>query len=240
MSTSNFYFRGYVRYQSLNGIWYGDISPSDGSDLKMFMTAGSGGDGNAFWQPLTRSDGTIPTDIAMSADVNGSNTFLGDNAYTIPWKETTWHCIEGRYSQSSHLISMWVDGVYKGDITNLNSSSAVAWYMGQVTGWSTPANFQLDMWVDNLAFSSTRVYPSSTVEISGDNGSTWKYQYPTSISDTLVAITADLPSLTHDHYLLRVTNNKQETSSSYNLSGGGGSSTGSLRPGVSASGVTFR
>lgn len=220
LNMQDFYFRGYVRYHSLDGIWYGEIGPSDGSDLKMFLAAGSGGNGNVFWQPITNANGTIPSAIAIIEDEPSVGNQL--YSYAMIWKEDAWHCIEGRYSQTNHTVSLWVDGVLMGTRTNLNSSTQNFWYMGQITGWSTPVNFQLDMYVDNLAMSTSRVYPSSVIEIS--NSSTYgagivKYQYPTYLSDGMVQITTDLAGLGVGPYYLWVTNNRQERSAAFNLSG---------------------
>jgi hypothetical protein len=84
----------------------------------------------------------------------------------------------------------------------------------------------MQQYIDNMAISTTRVYPSTIVEISGDGGSTWTYQPPTSLSDNSVQVTATLPTLSSANYILRVTNNQQQAIS-VNLSPGGGGSGGS-------------
>ena len=87
----------------------------------------------------------------------------------------------------------------------------------------TGTDFDLYNWTDGFTISTSRVYPSSVIEI-GNNStyalSTKVYQAPTALSDTSVAITCDLTGLGAGPYYLWVTNNKQERSDPYDLSGG--------------------
>jgi hypothetical protein len=98
----------------------------------------------------------------------------------------------------------------------------------------------MQQYIDNMAISTTRVYPSTIVEISGDGGSTWTYQPPTSLSETSIQITASLPTLTAANYILRVTNNSQlvagtTSTTTYTLgSGSGGGGGGSTTPTVTS------
>lgn len=157
-----------------------------------------------------------------------------------------WYCVE--YHLESTGLTMYVDGqlvqVYTSGGTLIGNTLAgtvntsVSWPAFGIIN-ACPVNGSGSAYIDGLMSNSSRVYPASAIEVSGDNGATWRYQPPASLSDTSSTVTADLPTLTADSYLLRVTNNLQETSSTYNLSGGGAQS-GSLAPGVSAAGVTFR
>lgn len=86
----------------------------------------------------------------------------------------------------------------------------------------TGSSFSLDNWMDGFVLSSSRVYPSSIIEIS--NNATYGQggvvsQEPVYLSDGSVQIKANLSGLGSGPYYLFVTNNRQETSVAYNLSG---------------------
>ena len=74
-----------------------------------------------------------------------------------------------------------------------------------------------------MALSSSRVYPSSLVEISTSSTygqGTVNFQEPVFLSDGSVKIKANLDGLGSGPYYLWVTNNGQSRSAVYNLSGG--------------------
>ena len=184
--------------------------------------------GGYYFQPSPTGD-TLPMSMqakGLLPDVNASYDF------SIPsgqLQNNRWYLYEVHWKNDSspHVFDAWMDNTKiiagQGDPA---SSDLLYLLLGVVNECcSVDPNFSLYEWIDGFAFGSSRIYPSSIIEISGDNGSNWKYQPPTSISDTSISITANLPTLTADNYLLRVTNNRQETSSTYNLGGGGGDTT---------------
>ena len=137
---------------------------------------------------------------------------------SLPEKWTTgrWYCIE--YYIATNGLTVWVDGVQIGTLSGTINFGAPYPQIGIVN--ACPVNGTAQMYIDGVMSSTTRVNPASTIEISGDGGSTWKYQEPISLSDTSLTIKASLPALTVSNYLLRVRNNQQQTSASYTLSGG--------------------
>ncbi|MSN27163.1 MAG: hypothetical protein GJV46_14990 [Geobacter sp.] len=213
--TSPYYFRAYYRYHNQgSGAW-----PT--SDMKLFIQQCSSS--NAYWQ-AGMNNGNAPNNMLIFSQVGGTTS---SSSYSFPMALDVWYEIEGSYSQSTKKMELWLNGVYKGSRT-IDATTPNYFVMGQPTTWNTNSTFSLDVNIDNLAMSTTRVYPSCLVEISGDNGSTWRIQNFVNIgsnaalSDTVATILADLPAKSASDYLVRVTNNQQQVSSVYNLSGGGG------------------
>ena len=215
-----FYFRGYIRYHSSNGVW------PDG-DLKMLLAAGNSPPGlaNAFVQPGTNSSGTIPNSVIIANTQNGGNQAY---YYSFPWQENRWYLFEWQYdNQTSHTTTVWIDNKLIGT-QSIDSTTQNFFYMGHITAWSAPANSSLDLNIDNMAISTSRIYGSSTIEISNNatyGQGTIKYQEPVYLSDGSIQFKADLTGLGSGPYYLYVTNNGQSTSAAYNLSGGGGGDT---------------
>jgi hypothetical protein len=161
---------------------------------------------------------------------SGDNFCIGtiSLAFPVPQPEV-WIRWYERYESGFEWIKGYINTkelyfkVKDGTGTTRNAD-AVGFYgidrMRDYTYASANVPIDLTQWIDNFAYGSTdRIYPFSITEISGDGGSTWKYQPPTVLSDTLIAVIAELPTKTASNYLLRVTNNQQQTSSTFNLSG---------------------
>jgi len=150
---------------------------------------------------------------------------LGNEYYPFPATVSfdKWYLMEGRYDAVNHSASLYVDGALVGTEGSLSSSANPnMFYLGYLTAWNTDSGFGNDMNIDNFTISSSRVYASTIVEISGDGGTTWTYQSPTALSETSVAITANLPTLTAANYKLRVTNNSQLVAASGDTATAGG------------------
>lgn len=236
-STNQYYWRAYVRYHSTSGgTW------PDGSTWKLFIQTGTDPLSGAFWS-ISPNNGSAPTAVHITNTQTGGGNSTQEFSLPATMEFDVWYAIEGRYDNVGNTTSIYWNGNLLGSYALISGTHPGIFYMGFPTADSTPS-FGLDLNIDNLALSTTRVYPSTKVEISGDNGSTWTYQNPVSvgtnaaISDTAITVKANLPTLTASNYLMRVTNNKQESSSNYTM--GAAASSGSLRSGVSASGVTFR
>jgi hypothetical protein len=86
----------------------------------------------------------------------------------------------------------------------------------------TGSDFDLTNWTDGFTISTSRIYCSSIIEIgnSSDYATADKvYQEPIYLSDGSVQIKANLTGLGSGPYYLWVTNNQQERSAPYPLSG---------------------
>jgi hypothetical protein len=140
-----------------------------------------------------------------------------------------WYCIEEKVTGGPNgTYEIYVDGELLHVMTPTDGGFvSTQWYeFGMVNGWSTSSNpdMDVDTFLDNYAISSSRIFPSSKLEVSdtADYATATKvYQAPIMLSDTSIQITADLTGLGAGPYYLWVTNNRQERSAAYNLSGGG-------------------
>lgn len=119
-------------------------------------------------------------------------------------------------------MQVWVDNTR---IVNSSTTTRVDnGYMslGQVTVWDTVSGYSMHQYLDGAVWGTQRIYPLSTIEV-GDNSdyasATKVYQQPTLLGDTNSTIKLDLTGLGDGPYYLWVTNNKQERSTVYNLSG---------------------
>lgn len=186
--------------------------------------------------------GTIPTNYmkiltTMGSggmyylDVNSEGWFgtwpvpgVGNTRYefgTAP-QEDRWYMVELHWKYSTpRLYEAYIDGELLLSGTNIDTSDY--WYLmiGMINWEGTTSVFNMNTYYDGLVSGQSRVYAASTIEISGD-GTTWKYQEPIYLSETSSQIKLDLSGLTGTNYRVRVKNNRQEVSSSYFLSGEGG------------------
>ncbi len=212
---TDIYTRFYTRWHSA-GSWKWPTSY-----IKMHLPLGNYGDA-CYFQPDYSSGSTLPTHMfakysnsTQSLDV--SSTFMEDNR---------WYCMEIRNKTSTTTnFTGWVDGV---QVLNVNNHTGVGAtqrvLFGLINMCCQGSGFDLTEWIDNLAVSSSRVYCSSIVEIGNNSdyaSATKIYQAPTSLSDTSITVTVDLSGLGAGPYYLWVTNNRQERSAVYTLSGGG-------------------
>jgi hypothetical protein len=206
--TNHLYVRQYVRYSLNSGVWPG-MGP------KMTWYEGTGG---------------IPYDLAPEPTGEAipsrwrlwaSNTYNANN----PWgqlENNRWYCVEEHYAPG--LAQVWIDGM---EIINVDPGFGpnARWAdFGMVNGWDTKtSSFNLDQWVDNLAFStSQRIGCTATVEIADSNtyeSATKRYQAPVKLDNGDVMVKADLTGLGAGPYYLFVTNNREERSAAYLLGG---------------------
>jgi hypothetical protein len=210
-TNGSFYFRFYTRWHAVNNVWpdnYMKLIFTQGGSNQWYWDVAGGGS-NWYWKSSASEAGYPP--IAGGGLQNDR-----------------WYLIEGQWTNSPRTMKVWVDNVltYDGVPSQPfgNSWSSI----GIINYNSKSKAVDITNYIDNFAFSpSGRIYPSTVVEISGDGGATWKYQPPVSVgssaamSDTQLTVSAVLPALTASNYLLRVTNNMQQTSTTYNLGGAG-------------------
>lgn len=206
-SASQQYWRFYARFNATNNIWP-DVY------TKQYGLQG----GQAIWyQDLQAGSQPSGAPSGILFNTNGTNT----GYLSLPLKNDRWYLFEGH--AVSGTLEWWIDnGAYHYVETPSTTFSAGITLFG-IINYATISNVSdFTEWMDNYAYSAnTRIYASSVIEISGDDGATWKYQPPTSLSDTTISILQELPTLTAANYQLRVTNNLRQTSAIYNLSGSG-------------------
>lgn len=210
---TDLYVRLYSRWKSTGA---GSKWPE--SHIKMLDVQGDGGVWQCYLQPDAIDGGAIlPTQINM---VYGGQNHLYGVANFL--QEDRWYCMEARFKSSSPAnFTAWVDGV---QIDSVSPSVDGPWQyilfnMINARGFT---NLNLSNWTDNFTISSSRIYPSSKIEIGNSSNyttATKVYQEPLYLSDGSVQIKADLAGLGSGPYYLWVTNNKQERSAVYNLSG---------------------
>lgn len=203
----DFFGRSYFRYTNNSGIW-----PDNA--LKFIDIQGTT---NAVYiQPV--GSPSAPDSFRV---VDNGNNYYG----SIPGgalKSDRWYLLEWQYSSASSTINVWIDNqlIITAPLT-VTSQNYLEY--GIVNAFSTPDNFALSLRMDNMALSTSRVYPSSLIEIS-DNPNygegTIKYQEPVFLSDGTVEIKADLENLGNGPYYLWVTNNGQARSAAYTLNRG--------------------
>lgn len=134
-----------------------------------------------------------------------------------------WYHIETRVKNTSpRRMTVWIDGQQIIDFENSSSTSYAYSIIGVPNLATTFSGFAMDTRMDNFYISSNRNYPLSKIEIA--NSATYAtatrvYQEPLYLSDGSVQIKANLNGLGAGPYYLFVTNNNQEVSSAYPLSG---------------------
>lgn len=198
------YARFYTRFNSQYNNW-----PT--THTKMFYPMNSG----EF--EFMGGNNPLPTMMNLEYSEGSGNA---DHYATIPSgmvQNNRWYCVEYRYGGADHAVQAWIDGQLIYNATNNVTTGDPYVELGIINYADVGAPFYLDEWFDDLALSSTRIFPAATIEISGDGGTTWKWQPPTNLSETLIVVSEELPTLTVANYKLRVTNNQQQVSSTYTL-----------------------
>lgn len=209
-TTTDMWYRYYVRYHAASNIWFDNYikqlyvmgqNPPGGSDYINFNgTSGGSGlpSGGSYWDGDPNRYFNFPSQL----------------------QNDRWYLMEVHMRQIPvPLAEVWFDN--KKVLTSAPvTTTKIPWLVlfGIPNAKSAPAGLNVDCWWDGLVNSTSRIYPASIVEVSGD-GMTWKYQEPIALSDTSSQIKLDLTGLTGTNYQLRVTNNQQETSTVYNLTG---------------------
>ncbi|MBI5548767.1 MAG: hypothetical protein HY901_33210 [Deltaproteobacteria bacterium] len=203
-SSQDIWIRGYVKLFSANNEWA--IGHSKMIDWQ--------GTGFQFYFQPGASD-SLPTLMTMAYDGTGHNGSASIGS------DDTWHLFELHWKSAPKLFAAYWDNVLMDVAAPSNSTPGTMSYilLGFINAAGTTSAFDATYWFDNVTVSSSRIYPSSTIEVSGD-GVTWKYQTPVYLSDTSSQFKLDLSGLSGTNYRLRVTNNQQQTSAVYSLSPG--------------------
>ncbi len=211
-SNLNLWLRTYTMYTG-NGNW-----PT--ITLKMTGFVNSGG-GDTYFQPAM-SGGSAPTQWrSTTGDASGTNNQYGTMTNPSSLQQNRWYLVEEHVQ--SNQVDVWVDGVqYISHAISPTLSGGYNWFEMGIINCTAISGVTLTNYYSGTTVSTSRVYASSYIEISGDGGSTWTYQPPTSLSETSIAITAALPTLTAANYILRVTNNSQMIAASGNTATAGG------------------
>ncbi|MBI5543025.1 MAG: hypothetical protein HY901_04005 [Deltaproteobacteria bacterium] len=211
----NLYIRFYTRFNAAGNIW-----PT--SHVKMVDSMGTTGDVGFqyYYQPAVNGGATPNHMTAVYRDPleAGNANHLHAIPPGGPLQADRWYCVELQWFASPYTFKAWVDGqeVFSASPPH---APALRWLMfGLINLKGTPSNFDLKNWYDSAAVSTSRIYPASVIEVSGD-GTNWKYQEPVYLSETSSRIKLDLAGLAGTSYQLRVTNNQQQTSTVYHLNG---------------------
>jgi hypothetical protein len=189
---------------------------------------------------------TTPAAVYIQPNVGGSTVtslmvIAGGSSenMNVPtaWSVEKWYCVEWYVEDNG--VSVWVDGTSLGKKSGTVDFSQPYAEIGIIN--SCPVNGTFSMYVDGVASSTSRVYPASKIEVSdnatyGSGALVW--QEPVSLGDTSTQVKVNLTGLGAGPYYLWVTNNKQERSATYNLSGVS-PSVGSI-VGTMANGVVWR
>lgn len=206
----DYYVRFYTRYVSA-GTW-----KWPDSYMKMLTTMGPD---QRYLQPNMPGDGTTyPSQITLQYEGTPHNYNVSN------WlQDGRWYCIEARFKTNATTnFTAWVDGVQVASLNGISDTGLQQFIQfGPINMCCQGSGFNLSEWVDNYTVSTSRVYPSSVIEI-GNNPdhtvATKVYQEPISFSDDSIQIRVDLTGLGAGPYYLWVTNNKQELSEAYDLS----------------------
>lgn len=206
----DWYVRGYVR-------WDTNEWPSE--YMKMM------------WAPNT-SGGAYVLEPAGRTKMRGSgDAYTKVSYWNIPSKSggqiqsNRWYCLEMRGSTTSNIYEVWMDGQLLTSETPSSKLSGQWFEFGIINLDGTSSSFLMDQYWDNFVISSSRIYPSTIVEIGNNSNyasATIAYQAPVSLSDSSITVKADLSTLGTGPYYLWVTNNRQERSQAYFLGTGGG------------------
>ncbi|MBW4056399.1 MAG: hypothetical protein HIU83_13550 [Proteobacteria bacterium] len=200
----NFYGRTYFRYTNNSGVW-----PDNA--LKFIDIQGTSN--NIYIQPI----GSVTAPDSFRVVDNGKNYYGKIPGGAI--KSDRWYLLEWQYSSSNSEVKVWIDN--KLIITApLTATTQNYIEFGIVNAFSTPSKFALTLRLDNLAISTTRLHPSSLIEISNNERygeGTVRYQEPIYLSDGIIKIKADLAGLGSGPYYLWITNNEQSRSAAQRL-----------------------
>jgi hypothetical protein len=207
-SSTDFYVRLYSRWRST-----GTGSKWPLSHIKMLDVQGSGD--QMYFQPAAGSN--LPTQMSMVYDSTPHN-------YTVSnfLQEDRWYCMEARFKTSSpHNFTVWVDGTQIASVTP-SSVGTYAYILFNIINACEFVNLDLTNWTDGFTVSTSRIYPSSVIEVGNSSdyaGSKKVYQEPLFLSDSSVQVKLNLNGLGSGPYYLWVTNNRQERSTAYPISG---------------------
>ena len=206
--------------------WNYNISPQ--TIIKMFDTFG--GTYQQYLQPAAGFQGMIATNHATWDPNNTTPTPASGNdvVYYYPsggvqkdrWYEFEMHL---KNDNAPYIFDVWMDGKQVITGTSIKTAGSFGSIMfGIINQFQNNSSAYMDHWMDGLVVSSTRVYPSSVIEVSNNviyGQGIIKYQEPIYLSDGSVQFKADFSGLGSGPLYLWITNNRQQRSSYYLGSG---------------------
>jgi hypothetical protein len=197
---SDYWVRGNVRWDATGG-WPTNF-------IKMML-----GEPGFYFQPQEGS--SLPSKMRM----NGFYPAIPSGQL----ESGRWYTIEAHIKRTSPTIfEGYMDGTFLG--TESGAGGGNTWLeFGIINLSGTPSSFDMHHYWDNLVLSTSRVYPSSIIEVSNNSAygqGTKKFQEPMALGDSSSQIKLNLAGLGSGPYYLFVTNNRQERSVAYALSEG--------------------
>ena len=209
-SNTDYWVRVYVRWNRLTN-W-----PSN--YMKMLYALNEA----YYFQPAGASaPGTNPS--WFDAAHSGSSHLVA--APSGPIQNNRWYAIELHWSTSPRLYEAWIDGVrvHSGTPAKVGTNSGLRLLLLGIINACGTTSWDVDHWMDGLAVAHQRIHPATLVEVGdGPNYSTAKknVQPLEQIADDQVVFKLDTNGLGAGPYYVWVTNNRQQVSSAYFLTGG--------------------
>jgi hypothetical protein len=203
-SGSDYWVRGNVRWDVTGG-WAANY-------IKMLL-----GHPGFYFQPEAGSG--LPSTMMLDT--------IGPKIPSGKLESGRWYCIEAHIKRTSPTTFLaYMDGSLLGSTSG--SGGTNDWVeFGIVNLSGTGSSFDLHHYWDNFVISTSRVYPSSTIEVSNNavyGSGTIKWQEPIYLSDGMAQVKLNLTGLGSGPFYLWVTNNRQERSQGFVLKGLTGSS----------------
>jgi hypothetical protein len=203
-SGSDYWVRGNVRWDVTGG-WPANF-------IKMLL-----GEPNFYFQPVSGS--ALPSKMMLDT--------INPNIPSGTLESGRWYCIEAHIKRTSpSTFVAYMDGSLLGTTSGYGGTNT--WLeFGIINLSGTGASFDLHHYWDNFVMSTSRVYPSSTIEVSNNvvyESGTKKWQEPIYLSDSSVQVKLNLSGLGSGPYYLWITNNRQERSQAFMLKALSGSS----------------
>jgi chitodextrinase len=216
-SLSNMWYRFYVRYNVGSAGWFNNYA-------KVLYIMNSTTPNN-YLDITGTSNYSMPTNWYYVD--SGSNSYGNFPSGTM--MNNRWYLVESHFNQSTGQVEVYVDNTRIINTSMATSGKVPAYVLfGIPNAKSSPAGLNVATWWDGLTASTSRVYGSSTIEISNNatyGQGTVKYQEPVFLSDGSIQFNVDLSGLGSGPYYLWITNNQQQRNAAYNLiSGGSGGS----------------
>lgn len=223
-AADNLWVRWYGRWHAANNDW-------PYVNVKMYYGFSSNiNQPGVYYEPYTQNAGASPTTMLMKVggfDVRPSLPNPPDTSGHID--NDRWYLFELNQNSlvSPPTVSIWMDNqqILNNYAPEPAGTVLADWFIlfGMINVCGYDAALNLDHWWDGFAFGSSRIYPASLVEIS--NNSTYGqgtvlYQVPVYISDGSIQITVNIAGLGTGPYYLWVTNNSQQRSQPFSMTGG--------------------
>jgi hypothetical protein len=203
------YVRAYVRYNRLSAYWPDNF-------IKLLMPLGS----HYYFQPNGRQ---------LAAGQNPFQWYIEHDSVTVTrpnpsgqLQNNRWYAIEVHFRASPPALEAWVDGAQVYSATPVSGDPWQLLLFGIINACGQQS-WDIELWMDGLAVSSDRVYPSALVEVgnsSNYSSATKKVQALQSIDDNQIKFALDTSGLGSGPYYVWVRNNAQQVSQAYFLTGG--------------------